>query len=224
MAWPSLPRERCRHRRIGILSPLSPFQTKRQQTMKPLPLIAIVLITLIPLTITAFASEIPTLNDNQALESPAPIPAERLAKKIGILTSSAEREEVANEPEGPALNKPTDTPVETEVSAPFSRVTEQVIASAVIDREPVEPGTRFPADTPRLFCHSRIASTGTTTITHIWYRNGEPVAKVPLEIEAASAWRTWSSKAIFPATAAAWKVEIIAADGTLLSQTEFTVE
>jgi len=122
-------------------------------------------------------------------------------------------------PAEPATEMPLD-----DVSPLLVSVSEMVIATGVANREPVEAGTVFTTDIERLYCHSRTGSIAPATITHVWYRDGERVAEIPLQVGAASSWRTWSSKAMFPAVPASWRVEIVAEDGTLLAQTDFKVE
>ena len=189
--------------------------------MKHLAVLFTLLITLLPLTFTASAAEIPTLDDNQAVEMP--LLAQGPSVDAEIQPPPAE-EDADTPKETPVQASSTAPPNKTAAIAPLPRVTELVIASAIIDREPVETGIRFSADTQRLYCHSRVASLGATTITHVWYRNGEKMATIPLNIGAASAWRTWSSKTITAPTAAFWRVEIISEAGSLLAQTDFTVK
>ena len=187
---------------------------KGRNTMKSL---AFFLIALPFLATTAFATEMPTLDDVQseptvvvAENQPEAAPAEPMAPAPAV--------------EATVLTEASTDTVADPTPSGLTRVTEMVIATAIEAREPVAPGTLFSKDAERLVCHSRMASEVPTTITHVWYRNGEQMASIPLHIGAAASWRTWSSKAMFPAMAASWRVDIVAEDGTLLAQTDFTVE
>lgn len=162
----------------------------------------------------ALASEAPTLDDTDAGQEMATPQVEPLAEESAPM-EPANLEVAPDEPDQAPTKE--DAPLLVSVS-------EMVIATAIENREPVEIGTLFTTDTERLYCHSRIASIVPTTIVHVWYRNGERMAEVPLAIGAASSWRTWSSKAMVPATPASWRVEIVTEDGTLLAQTDFSVE
>ena len=181
------------------------------------------LIALPFLATTAFATEMPTLDDGQAEPTvavaeiqPEAAPTEPMTPVEPMAPAPAVEATVLTEAN-------TDTVADPTPSA-LTRVTEMVIATAIEDREPVAPGTLFSKDAERLVCHSRMASEVPTTITHVWYRNGEQMASIPLHIGAAASWRTWSSKAMPPSMAASWRVDIVAEDGTLLAQTDFTVE
>ena len=179
--------------------------------------LAFFLIALPFLATTAFATDMPTLDDVQseatiaiAESQPEATPAKPTTPAPAIETT------ILTEASTDAIAEPTPSGL--------TRVTEMVIATAIEDREPVAPGSLFSKDAERLVCHSRMASEVATTVTHIWYRNGELMASIPLHIGAAASWRTWSSKAMFPAIAASWRVDIVAEDGTLLAQADFTVQ
>ena len=103
-------------------------------------------------------------------------------------------------------------------------VVELVITDAIKDREPVKEPSEPTAAPARLFAFTRIDSKAVHTITHVWYRNDERVADIPLNIGISPAWRTWSSKAIPPTGPANWRVEIVSQDGTRLAEARFTLE
>ncbi|SCY62794.1 DUF2914 domain-containing protein [Desulfoluna spongiiphila] len=175
--------------------------------------------------VSSIASAAPTLDDANPGEVTITAQSDQYPQAPAAETESVPMETVEPmEPMPPSdLEIAADT--DEELSTPvLVTVSEMVIATGVAEREPVEIGTLFSTDTPRLFCHSRIASPEPTTITHVWYRDGQRVAEIPLNIGAAASWRTWSSKVIAPAIPAPWRVEILAEDGTLLAQTDFSVE
>lgn len=178
----------------------------------------IVLVSLVFFTATAFASDTPTLDDipNDEVSTtlqPGEPAADPMTQTDPLMEDAAD----------PTMDTYGEPPL-VEATPALVNITELVIAQAIADREPVEPGALFTTDTERLYCHTRVASMEPATITHVWYRDGERVAEIPLQVGAGSSWRTWSSKAIFPPTPATWRVEVVAEDGTLLTQTDFTVE
>ena len=103
-------------------------------------------------------------------------------------------------------------------------VVEFVVAQSIKNREPVDVASQYTATPERLFAFTRINTKTPQTITHVWYRNEEKRAEIALRIGASPAWRTWSSKAIFPKGPADWRVEVTSEDGTPLAETRFTVE
>ncbi len=101
---------------------------------------------------------------------------------------------------------------------------EAVVATDVVDREPVGADSAFAADVGRVWCWTRVTGAPEmgTTLHHVWIRDGEELADVELTI-GGSSWRTWSNKAIPPEWAGAWRVEIRDAEGTVLETVSFTV-
>ncbi|MFQ6673684.1 MAG: DUF2914 domain-containing protein, partial [Fidelibacterota bacterium] len=75
-----------------------------------------------------------------------------------------------------------------------------VVSRDVVDRVPVEAGSQFGEDVERLYCFTAVSNPGApTTITHVWSREGEEVARVDLNVGTSPNWRTWSTKRILPA-------------------------
>jgi hypothetical protein len=75
----------------------------------------------------------------------------------------------------------------------------------------------------QVFCWSTIiGAQRDTTIEHVWYWEEREMARVQLPVRGPR-WRTWSSKTIAPAWVGAWRVEVVAADGTPLDVRFLTV-
>ena len=107
--------------------------------------------------------------------------------------------------------------------APSLEVPDLVIARAVVDRQPQDGGTSFPADVGTLYCWTRIAGAeGETQVEHVWYYNDQEVARVPLRI-AGSSWRTWSSKTIPAEAIGSWRVDVVGPNGSVLKSESFTI-
>lgn len=103
-------------------------------------------------------------------------------------------------------------------------VTQGVITTQVVDRAPVDAVEVFPASVGKLFCFTRVeGATGDTTITHVWYRGSEEMARIELPVRAGD-WRTWSSKRILPSWGGEWRVEVRDAAGNLLQTIPFTLQ
>ena len=103
------------------------------------------------------------------------------------------------------------------------QVDEAVICRDVADREPVEPGTLFPADAGKLYCFTRVlGAEGEVTIHHVWYWNDRKMADVPLVVRSPR-FRTYSSKRILPSWTGAWRVEITGPQGEPLATAAFDV-
>lgn len=98
-----------------------------------------------------------------------------------------------------------------------------VICTKVVDRQPVEPGTRFASSIGRLYCYSKIANIqNSTEIVHVWYFGDTERARVALGVNPPS-WRTYSSKIIQAHEIGKWHVEILDASGNSLASVEFEI-
>ena len=97
------------------------------------------------------------------------------------------------------------------------------ICKNVADRQPVEPGTSFPASIGRLYCFSKITNIQySTKIVHVWYFGDTERARVTLGVNPPS-WRTYSSKLIQTHEIGKWHVKILDEAGILLEDVEFEI-
>ncbi|MFQ5703790.1 MAG: DUF2914 domain-containing protein [Gemmatimonadales bacterium] len=95
------------------------------------------------------------------------------------------------------------------------------IALGVEDRQPVSPGTEFPADVGQLYAWTKVTGAANTTIQHIWRHQDHEFA-VPLNI-GGSPWRVWSTKNIPPEWTGEWTFQVKDSDGNVVFETNFTV-
>ena len=110
-------------------------------------------------------------------------------------------------------------PAETKLS-----VEAAVIATGVENLTPAGVAEKFPANTGKLYCYSKIIGGGEgSSIKHIWYRGEQKLNEITLPIKYPS-FRTYSYKTIPFDWTGKWKVEIVADDGTILKTLEFTIE
>ncbi|HYT84693.1 MAG TPA: DUF2914 domain-containing protein [Gemmatimonadales bacterium] len=111
------------------------------------------------------------------------------------------------------------------MAMPAVEVTEAVVAKSVVDRQPQDTGSAFPADVGQLICWTKVsgapAETG-TTLHHVWFHGDTQVGDVELHV-AGSPWRTWSRKTVPPDWTGAWHVEVRDGSGTVLKRIDFTV-
>ena len=113
-------------------------------------------------------------------------------------------------------------PVEAQDDGKMS-ITSAVICKNVINREPVDAGTSFPASDGKLFCFSKIAGIQTDSeIIHAWYYGNVERARVTLGVKP-PAWRTYSSKRIQSHETGEWRVEILDSSGNILDTVKFEV-
>lgn len=98
------------------------------------------------------------------------------------------------------------------------------LCAAVQDRVPVGVADSFPSDIFSVYCFTRIVGADdTTTVVHRWYHGDTRVAEVELVVKSSN-WRTWSRKRMMPEWSGQWKVEVVAADGSVIASKEFTLE
>jgi hypothetical protein len=117
-----------------------------------------------------------------------------------------------------AMAAPLRAPIAAQGSD--TKVDEISCGTGVTDRQIQGKATEF-TGVDLVNCLTVISSKSTpTTIKHVWYRNGNNVGAISLDI-GGSPWRTWSNHPVQPGS---WKVEVQDAGGAVVSTTEFTVK
>jgi len=101
-------------------------------------------------------------------------------------------------------------------------VVEAVVARSILDRQPQDTGTVFPADVGQLICWTKVEGAGGASIHHVWFHGDTQVGDVELQV-GGSPWRTWSRKTAPAEWTGAWHVEVKDAAGTVLKRLDFTV-
>jgi hypothetical protein len=100
-------------------------------------------------------------------------------------------------------------------------VRDVVLTHNVAERMPTDSVDGFSADTDVGFAFVRISNSGDPTqVKVVWSRNGVEQGAVPLNVGTSSGWRTWSSTNLQPGN---WRVQVVDANGGVLSQKDFTV-
>jgi hypothetical protein len=107
-------------------------------------------------------------------------------------------------------------------AAPQVTVVEAVVARSILDRQPQDTGTVFPADVGQLICWTKVEGASGSSIHHVWFHGDTQVGDVELQV-AGSPWRTWSRKTAPAEWTGAWHVDVRDAAGTVLKRIDFTV-
>lgn len=106
---------------------------------------------------------------------------------------------------------------------PALTVEKMVFCTGVEDREPIGVDTVFVATVGQVYCFTQITGAGdATTISHVWYLDGEEKATVELNVNGDS-WRTWSSKTIPEDWTGNWRVDVKSSTGEVLKSMNFAV-
>lgn len=104
------------------------------------------------------------------------------------------------------------------------KVVDQAITSAVENQQPVDRIESYHADYGKLYCFTRIlGAKADTQITHVWYYQGDEMARVVLPIKSVD-WRTYSSKRFLPQWAGDWKVVVLDGDQKEIASVPFRLE
>jgi hypothetical protein len=137
--------------------------------------------------------------------------------------------------ERPTMAKPVPTkPKNSPVPPPASTSSRPILASAQLcsalstanvsgDWKCTPP--KRPADAGPLSFYTRLKSSRDTSVKHLWYRDGQLYQSVDLEIGANlnNGYRTYSRYRMSGESSGHWRVEVRAADGTLLHEERFDV-
>jgi hypothetical protein len=76
------------------------------------------------------------------------------------------------------------------------QVATAAVCRDVVNREPVDAGTKFPLSVGKLSCFTKVIGVeGSSKITHVWYLGDQERFRVDLAANGFT-WRTFSTKAI----------------------------
>jgi hypothetical protein len=107
-------------------------------------------------------------------------------------------------------------------ATPQVTVTEAVVARSILDRQPQDTGSVFPADVGQLICWTKVEGASGSSLHHVWFHGDTQVGDVELQV-GGSPWRTWSRKTVPADWTGAWHVEVKDAAGAILKRIDFTV-
>ena len=107
---------------------------------------------------------------------------------------------------------------------PGFTINRMVMSESISDREPVGAADTFSADTESIYCFlEAIDIEIDTTISFIWYFEGQEKARIDLPLQKGLRWRTYSSKKLANMKGS-WTVELQEASGIVLNTVSFTVQ
>ncbi|MDP8222964.1 MAG: DUF2914 domain-containing protein [Candidatus Lernaella stagnicola] len=101
-------------------------------------------------------------------------------------------------------------------------VVDVTFCQRVVDREPIDTGTTFPADIGWLYCHTTISNPGEPAeIHHDWYYQDAFISRLTLTAGTSPKWRTFSAKQMSPAWLGKWEVVVKTDSGRELARKSF---
>jgi hypothetical protein len=131
------------------------------------------------------------------------------------------------DPKPTVVPKPREEPVSASTSAPVSVLKAQLCSGLDRSGTPDWQCTTASGEVPpgRYLFYTRLLAKAGTTVEHRWLRDGRVHQSVRLRVtpNPGNGYRTFSGTTIGPDRAGEWKIELRAADGTLLEQASFRV-
>jgi hypothetical protein len=114
-------------------------------------------------------------------------------------------------------------PAAAEPKGAGAAVADAKLGTGVVDREPEGVAESFKPDVGKVYCWTKVTGAEGTEITHAWFKGDEKMGEVKLAVKYPSM-RTWSAKTIPADGTGDWRVDVVAADGTVLKSLSFKVE
>lgn len=105
-------------------------------------------------------------------------------------------------------------------SVATGRVARSAFTIGVENHEPVDNILSLANDRDRVFYFTELRGMNGQVATHRWTYNGEIMAEVQFQV-AGPRWRVWSSKNLQPGWTGEWRVEVLNAQGDVLTQDSF---
>jgi hypothetical protein len=98
------------------------------------------------------------------------------------------------------------------------------ICTSIDSKQPIGIDSVFASNVGKLYCFTKIkVKAEASVISHIWFYEGNEMAKIDLTMKAQTA-RTWSAKTIIPEWKGNWKVEIRDSVGNRIGNISFIVK
>ncbi|MCK5503752.1 MAG: DUF2914 domain-containing protein [Thermodesulfovibrionia bacterium] len=107
---------------------------------------------------------------------------------------------------------------------PEFTINRMVVCERVTDRKPEGVADTFSADVETVFCFLETQDINVdTTISFVWYFEGQEKARIPLPLQKGMRWRTYSSKKLANMKGN-WTVELQETSGIVLNTISFKVQ
>jgi hypothetical protein len=107
---------------------------------------------------------------------------------------------------------------------PVFIIKRMVVCESISDKEPVGIKDTFSGPIEKVYCFLEAGQIEqVTTVTFVWYFEGEEMARVALPLEKGYRWRTYASKKI-SGLKGNWTVDLLEASGIVLNTVNFQVQ
>ena len=104
-------------------------------------------------------------------------------------------------------------------------IVEMAVTTKIVRGKPIDSVHRISsASVKELYCftHIRRAEINDTTIRHVWFHDGNVAGDIRLPVKGES-WRTFSKRPVDGTAKGAWRVEVMAPDGSVIKSVEFRI-
>ena len=102
-------------------------------------------------------------------------------------------------------------------------VSEIVICTSVVNKQPVGIDSVFAADVKQLSCYTNIVSQADQSeVSHVWFYQDKQMTKIDLKVKGRT-YHTWSTKTVIPKWKGDWRVEVQDSAGNVLSTISFKI-
>jgi hypothetical protein len=158
--------------------------------------------------------------------APAPKKEEPAKKEEGKEQKAVKQEAPAKKQEAPKkAEESAKAPAPEQATPPplpveSASVARAVLTGAIVDREPAAPVDTLVAPDDSLYFFTELVGMEGQTVTHRWKHGEEVMAEVPITV-GAPRWRAFSKKRLIPAWAGVWTVEVVDANGSVVSRKSF---
>lgn len=94
--------------------------------------------------------------------------------------------------------------------------------TAIVDREPADQVSSVASDVGTVYFFTELRDFDGQTVVHRWSHDGEVMAEVTFDV-GGPRWRVWSSKNLVADWTGNWKVDVVAADGSVVASQSLMV-
>ena len=107
---------------------------------------------------------------------------------------------------------------------PGFTISRMVTSKSISDREPNDTAVTFSAEDETVYCFLEAKNIEfDTTVSFIWYFEGQETARVNVPLQKGMRWRTYSSKKLADMKGS-WKIELQESSGIVLNTVSFQVQ
>lgn len=131
--------------------------------------------------------------------------------------NAAATEEMETTPAEAVQAEAAEASAASEFEEPMANghVARATFTTGVADREPQDEVTQLGNDHTSILFFTDLRGLQGQTVTHVWERNGQLMAKVPFAV-GAPRWRVYSSKNLEPSWTGEWTVKVVDESGQVI--------